>query len=46
MSQANGGLHFPLPFSQAAPGTEALGHRPLPGESEAIGGSFLPLILR
>ena len=45
MGQANGGLNFPLPFSQAAPGTEALRHRPLLGESEALGGSFLPLIL-
>lgn len=40
--QANGGLSF-LPFPQAAPRTEALGHRPLLGESEALGGSFRPL---
>lgn len=35
---------LPLPSSQAAPETEALGHWLLPGESEARGASFLPLI--
>ena len=43
--QANGGLSFLLPFSQAAPRTEALGRRLLLGESEALGGSLLSLDL-
>lgn len=46
MGPVHGGLSLPHPFLQAAPRTEALGHRPLLGESEAFGGSFLPPTLR
>lgn len=40
--QANGVLSFLLPFSQAAPRTEALRRWPLLGESEALRGSLFP----